>query len=66
MRADIYPLQVLTLPAAAPKVGLWHEPESMETDILAGRTYVNIHSLMFPSGELRGQIQITDQRTAPP
>lgn len=44
------------LAAGSPKVGVWNYLESQEADILAGRTYVNIHTTMFPGGEIRGQI----------
>jgi hypothetical protein len=39
-----------------PKVGVWNYMESQEGDILAGKTYVNIHSGSLPGGEIRGQI----------
>jgi len=45
-----------TLPNGSPKVGTWTYDESLEADILAGRTYINIHSQEHGSGELRGQI----------
>ena len=44
------------LPAGSPKVGTWVYAEADEADILAGRTYVNIHSTVFGGGEIRGQI----------
>jgi len=44
------------LPAGSPKVGTWNYLESQEGDILAGKTYVNIHSSVSPGGEIRGQI----------
>jgi hypothetical protein len=44
------------LPAGNPKVGVWNYPEAAEADILSGRMYVNIHTTMFPGGEIRGQI----------
>lgn len=48
---------VLTaLPAGSPKVGVWNYPEALESDILTGKTYVNIHSVPNPGGEIRGQI----------
>ncbi len=39
-----------------PKVGTWNYAEAQEADILAGKTYVNIHTTAFPGGEIRGQI----------
>jgi hypothetical protein len=44
------------LPAANPKVGSWSYAEDQELGILEGRTYVNIHTMMFTGGEIRGQI----------
>lgn len=38
------------------KVGTWNYDESTESAILAGKTYVNIHSKAYPNGEIRGQI----------
>jgi hypothetical protein len=47
---------VHTLALGRVKTGVWNYSESDEADILAGRTYVNIHSSQFPGGEIRGQI----------
>lgn len=48
---------VLTpLPLGSPKIGAWVYPAGDEPNILAGLTYVNIHSTTFPGGEIRGQI----------
>jgi hypothetical protein len=44
------------LPPGSPKIGTWNYSEAREADILAGLTYVNIHSSDFPGGEIRGQI----------
>ena len=44
------------LPAGSPKIGVWNFTEAQEANIIAGLTYVNIHSTMFPGGEIRGQI----------
>ncbi len=47
---------IFTLPGGSPKTGIWHYDPSLENDILAGRVYVNIHSVNFPEGEIRGWI----------
>jgi hypothetical protein len=47
---------LFALPLGSPKSAVWSYMESQEADILAGLTYVNIHTTTFPGGEIRGQI----------
>jgi len=47
---------LVALPAGNPKIGSWTYPEAVEADLLAGRVYVNIHTVNFGGGELRGQV----------
>lgn len=44
------------LPLGSPKIGVWNYAETDEASILAGLTYANVHSSVFPGGEIRGQI----------
>jgi len=44
------------LGTGSPKVGTWNYEEGREADILAGLYYVNIHTMMFSGGEIRGQV----------
>jgi hypothetical protein len=44
------------LPLGMNKIGLWNYDESLEQDLLSGNTYINIHSIIFPLGELTGKI----------
>jgi len=44
------------LPLGTLKCGTWNYTPAQEAGILAGNTYVNIHSTAFPGGEIRGQI----------
>lgn len=45
-----------TLPLGSPKFGTYAFPASDSADIVNGRFYINIHSVGFPNGEIRGQI----------
>lgn len=47
---------VFPLPSGNVKTGVWNYPDNLESDLLEGRMYVNIHSANFPGGEIRGQI----------
>lgn len=45
-------------PITSPMIGMTTISQQLANDIDAGFTYVNIHSMMFPGGELRGQIEV--------
>ena len=48
---------LFTLPnTAGQKTGVWHYPQSIESDLLKGKTYVNIFTTQNPNGEIRGQV----------
>lgn len=50
-----------TLPGTAGvKTGSWNYPEADEFNILAGLTYINIHTSTNGGGEIRGQIAPTN------
>lgn len=44
------------LPLGSPKIAVWNFMEAQQADIIAGLTYVNIHSNAFVAGEIRGQV----------
>jgi outer membrane protein assembly factor BamB len=45
-----------TLPLGSPKIGVFNYSQADEASILNGLSYVNIHSVNFSAGEIRGQI----------
>ncbi len=54
---------VRNLPLGSPKVGVWSASDAAQpltpqavADLKAGLLYVNIHSSLYPAGEIRGQI----------
>lgn len=47
---------VFQLPAGEPKDGVWNIPADMVTELMAGRLYVNIHTDVYITGEIRGNI----------
>lgn len=47
---------LFSLPLGQHKVGVLSYGQSLELDILNGMSYINIHSILFPNGELKGQI----------
>lgn len=51
------------LPSGTTKTGTWTYTDAQEANILAGLTYINIHSSEFPNGEIRGQIVIPGTAT---
>lgn len=51
---------LFTLPIGNHITGVWNyaanNSEDIESNILAGKTYVNVHTTEYPVGEIRGQI----------
>jgi hypothetical protein len=54
------------LPLGTPKVGTITYLESEEAGLLAGLAYVNIHTDLFPGGEIRGQVLVSVEEWAGP
>jgi hypothetical protein len=50
-----------TLPLGSPKNGVWNYTDAQETALMAGRLYVDIHSGLYPDGEIRDQIVCYEQ-----
>ena len=53
VRGMIHPAQVLAQPAQGIEAGAFEE---LKQAIRAGATYANVHSTVFPPGEIRGQL----------
>ena len=49
---------LFNLPLGSPKIGTWTYAEADEANIIAGLTYVNIHTVTFGGGEIRGQLTL--------
>lgn len=47
------------LPAGQPKVGTWSVGAFEVGELNAGRVYINIHTDLYPAGEIRGNIGFT-------
>lgn len=47
------------LPAGSPKVGTWAVGIFEVGELNAGRIYINIHSTLYPGGEIRGNVEST-------
>lgn len=42
----------------SPMIGSTTITDTQEADLLAGLWYINIHTAMYPGGEIRGQVQV--------
>lgn len=47
---------VFSLPLGSPKDGVWDIPPAMVTELYADRLYVDIHTVTYAAGEIRGGI----------
>ena len=50
-------LRFLTLLPGSPKVGIWEVGPLEVVELNADRVYINIHTDVYPAGEIRGNVQ---------
>lgn len=50
---------VIPLPTGSPKIGTATLTPLLMAELLAGNLYINVHSDLFPNGELRGNIAVS-------
>ena len=50
---------LFTLPVGTPKTGVWPLDAAALARLLSGSVYVNVHTTMFPGGEIRGNLAQT-------
>lgn len=50
---------IIGLPAGSPKIGSLPTTPAQEAAFLAGNVYINIHTVNFGGGEIRGQVALT-------
>jgi len=56
---------LFTLPLGSPLAGFWAVTPFAVQELFAGRVYINVHSNLFPAGEIRGDLVLTVVETAP-
>lgn len=49
-------LMVSDLPFGGPQGAITSDPTQNESDLFAGNLYLNVHTLDFPGGQIRGQV----------
>lgn len=54
---------IISLPLGSPKIGTAAMTPAQVSALLAGNVYANIHSTVFPGGEIRGQLNVLTPAT---